>query len=53
MKKIYFRPNTKLVPINGLVLMQETSNAGGDKGDYSGGQLSRRRNSFWEDDEDE
>jgi len=49
MKKTYIQPATIQVALKGRALMQEISNAGGSKGTYSGGQLSRQ--SMWDDED--
>lgn len=53
MKKAYLKPNTIQVALRCRVHMLETSNLGGSKGNYTGGQLSRRNNDWDWDDDDE
>lgn len=53
MKKTYLKPTSNQKPVEGWLLMQETSNAGGDQGNYSGGQLSRHRSVWDVEEEDE
>lgn len=52
MKKTYLKPTTIQVAIKCRTSMLNASefNGGGDKGVYTGGQLSRRRG-LWDDDE--
>lgn len=50
MKKTYIQPAIIQVALTSMPLMQETSNLGGNKGTFNGGQLSRQ--SRWNDDED-
>ena len=51
MKKTYLKPTTIQVAIKCRTSMLETSNGGGDKGNYvEGTQVSRRRG-FWDDNE--
>ena len=57
MKKNYIKPRTTTVTVMSQSLLNITSNpdgtlnAGGNKGPYTGGQLSRRGGSDWEDEE--
>lgn len=53
MKKQYIQPSVDVVLVNytTTLLQASTLEGGGDKGDYSGGQLSRRK-TFWDSDDE-
>ena len=55
MKKKYLQPTTQQVIVLGRIAMLagSTENAGGSKGTYEGGQLSRQGYNAWDDDEQE